>query len=128
MVRAQKKSSGKKHCGSKGIVHVNCTFNTTTVTVSEENGDVVSWSSTGKNGFKGSKKSTAHAAGITAKDACQNAYSKGMREVEIRIKGAGPGREMAMKSVALADLKVLLIQDVTPNAHNGGRPPKERRV
>lgn len=111
-----------------GVVHVYSTFNNTAVTVTDPAGNVIGWSSAGKVGFKGSRKSTAYAAQMAAQDACRQAMGHGLREVEVRVKGPGAGRESAVRACQAIGLEVSTIKDVTPVPHNGCRPPKQRRV
>jgi small subunit ribosomal protein S11 len=111
-----------------GIAYVHATFNNTKVTFTDLHGNVLCWSTGGKNGFKGSRKSTAYAAQVIAGDAAKKAQSLGMKEVEVRIKGPGAGRESAVRGIAAAGLEVTAIRDITPVPHNGCRPPKRRRV
>ena len=111
-----------------GVVHVYSTFNNTAVTVTDPAGNVIGWSSAGKVGFKGSRKSTAYAAQMAAQDACRQAMGHGLREVEVRVKGPGAGRESAVRACQAIGLEVTTIRDVTPVPHNGCRPPKQRRV
>ncbi len=111
-----------------GIVHIQSTFNNTIVTITDMSGGVVSWSSAGKMGFKGSKKSTPFAAQMAADESARVAVGMGMRKVEVRVKGPGSGREAAIRSLQAAGLDVSSINDVTPIPHNGCRPPKRRRV
>ena len=126
-----KKTRGKKREKkniSTGVVHIQATFNNTIVTITDPAGNVVSWSSAGMQGFKGSRKSTPFAAQITAEDAAKKAMGYGMRTVEVFVKGPGAGRESALRSLQSVGLNVLMIKDVTPVPHNGCRPPKRRRV
>ena len=111
-----------------GIAHIQSTFNNTIVTITDVAGNVIAWSSAGRRGFKGSRKSTPFAAQLAAEDAARKAMDHGMRTVSVYIKGPGGGREAAMRSLAQAGLNVSLIRDVTPVPHNGCRPPKQRRV
>lgn len=113
---------------SRGTVYVQATFNNTKVYICDTNGNVVSWASGGKMGFKGSKKSTAYAAQVVAVEAAKRAMTFGMREVEVQIKGPGAGRESAVRGLVAAGLEVTTLRDVTPVPHNGCRPPKRRRV
>lgn len=113
---------------SKGIVHVTATFNNTVVTVTDERGNALGWSSAGKMGFKGSRKSTAYAAQVVSQDACRQAMSHGLKEAVVRVKGPGAGRESAVRAVQGLGVDVTLIEDVTPIPHNGCRPKKARRV
>ena len=121
------RAKGSKNV-SKGIVHVVATFNNTIVSVSDERGNVIGWSSAGKMGFRGSRKGTAYAAQVVSQDACRQAMGHGLREVEVRLRGAGSGRESAVRSLNNVGYKILNITDVTPIPHNGCRPPKKRRV
>ena len=111
-----------------GVVHVKATFNNTIISVTDQQGNVLSWSSAGSKGFKGSRKSTPFAAQVAAGEACSKAMEHGVRQVSIMVNGPGAGRESAMRAVGAAGLKVTLIKDVTPIPHNGCRPPKRRRV
>ena len=114
---------------TRGLVHIQSTFNNTIVTVSDEAGNVLSWCSSGGKGFKGSRKSTPYAAQIVATEACMKAKEiYGLQSVGIRLKGPGSGRESALRAVNACDLKITSICDVTPIQHNGCRPPKRRRV
>jgi small subunit ribosomal protein S11 len=113
---------------SNGVVHIQSTFNNTIVTVTDSGGNVVSWSSAGVQGFKGSRKSTPFAATLAAEDAARKAMDHGMRTVEVYVKGPGPGRESALRALQAAGFNVVMIKDVTPIPHNGCRPPKRRRV
>ena len=111
-----------------GVVHIQSTFNNTIVTITDPAGNVVSWSSAGVQGFKGSRKSTPFAAQLTAEDAAKKAMEHGVRKVDVLVKGPGSGREAALRSLQATGLEVTLIRDVTPIPHNGCRPPKRRRV
>jgi small subunit ribosomal protein S11 len=113
---------------SNGVVHIQSTFNNTIVTVTDSVGNVVSWSSAGAQGFKGSRKSTPFAAQMAAQDAAKKAMENGMRTVEVYVKGPGPGRESALRALQTTGFNVVTIKDVTPIPHNGCRPPKRRRV
>ena len=121
------KAKGSKNI-SRGIVHVSSTFNNTVVSVTDERGNVIGWSSAGKMGFKGSRKSTAYAGQVVCQDACRQAMSHGLREAEVRVKGPGSGRESAVRAVQTLGIEITSIKDVTPIPHNGCRPPKARRV
>lgn len=121
------KAKGAKNVHS-GIVHVQASFNNTIVSITDLNGAVIGWSSAGKAGFRGSRKSTAYAAQMVAQDACRQAMGHGLKEVEVRIKGPGAGRESAVRALQAMGLDVSVIRDVTPVPHNGCRPPKQRRV
>ncbi len=111
-----------------GVVHIRASFNNTTVTITDVRGAVVSWSSAGRCGFKGSRRSTAYAATMVAQEAARQAVGHGMHEVEILVQGPGAGRESAIRAIQAAGLNITLIKDVTPMPHNGCRPPKRRRV
>ena len=117
----------KKNIAS-GVVHIQSTFNNTIVTITDPGGNVVSWSSAGVQGFKGSRKSTPFAAQLAAEDAAKKAMEHGMKTVEVYVKGPGPGRESALRALQAAGFNVTMIKDVTPIPHNGCRPPKRRRV
>lgn len=125
--RTHTKKKEKKNIPT-GVVHIQSTFNNTIVTITDPVGNVVSWSSAGVQGFKGSRKSTPFAAQQTSEDAAKKAMDHGMRSVEVYIKGPGAGRESALRALQAAGLTVLSIKDVTPVPHNGCRPPKRRRV
>ena len=111
-----------------GVAHIKATFNNTIVTITDKSGNAVSWSSAGKRGFKGSRKSTPFAAQLAAENAAKEAQEHGMRTVSVLVKGPGAGREAALRALAAAGLKVTTIRDVTPVPHNGCRAPKRRRV
>src|SRR5215216_4493743 len=121
------KAKGSKNVHS-GIAHVLATFNNTTVTITDVKGNVIGWSSAGKVGFKGSRKSTAYAAQMVAQDASRQAMGHGLKEVEVLVKGPGAGRESAVRALQAIGLELTVIRDVTPVPHNGCRPPKQRRV
>lgn len=112
----------------KGVVHIQSTFNNTIITISDASGNVVSWSSAGMQGFKGSRKSTPFAAQLAAEDAAKKAMEHGMKTVEVFVKGPGAGRESALRSLQAVGFNIIMIKDVTPIPHNGCRPPKRRRV
>ncbi len=112
----------------KGMVFIKATFNNTVVSITDGSGQVISWASAGRVGFKGSKKSTPFAAQLSAKAAAKEAMELGLRKVDVFVKGPGAGREAAIRSLAAAGLEVTSIRDVTPIPHNGCRPPKRRRV
>jgi small subunit ribosomal protein S11 len=118
----------KRVIEAEGIAHVNATFNNTTITITDSHGNAVAWGSSGKAGFKGSKKSTPFAATVAAEAAAREAMSLGVRRVHVRVQGPGSGRESAIQALAAAGLQVKSIRDVTPIPHNGCRPPKRRRV
>src|SRR5438477_8367828 len=111
-----------------GIVYIQSTFNNTIITITDVSGNVLSWSSAGARGFKGSRKSTPFAAQVAAGDAAAKAMEHGLKNVSVLVKGPGAGRESALRALAAAGLKVTLIRDITPIPHNGCRPPKRRRV
>jgi small subunit ribosomal protein S11 len=118
----------KKIVEAEGVVHVSATFNNTTITITDSRGNAISWGSSGKAGFKGSKKSTPFAATVASEQAAKEAYGLGVRRVHVRVQGPGSGRESAIQALAAAGLQVKSIRDVTPIPHNGCRPPKRRRV
>ena len=113
---------------ASGIAHVNSSFNNTTITITDAQGNTIAWSSAGTMGFKGSRKSTPYAAQMAAEQAAKRAQEHGMKKVDVFVKGPGSGRETAIRSLQAAGLEVGSIQDVTPMAHNGARPAKRRRV
>lgn len=125
--RLNRKKKVKKNI-QKGVAHIHATFNNTMVTITDEVGNAIAWSSAGVRGFKGSRKSTPFAAQQAAEDAARKAMEHGMRIVGVCVKGPGAGRESALRALQAAGLKVSLIKDVTPIPHNGCRPPKRRRV
>jgi small subunit ribosomal protein S11 len=122
------KTKKKDKVESNGVAHIKATFNNTIVTLSDQYGNVISWASAGKMGFKGSRKSTPFAAQLSAESAAKEALELGLRRVEVLIKGPGSGRESAVRSLQAAGLEITAIKDVTPIPHNGCRPPKRRRV
>lgn len=124
-IRAKRKE--KKNIPN-GVVHIQSTFNNTIVTITDSAGNVVAWSSSGVQGFKGSRKSTPFAAQLAAEDAAKKAMEHGMRTVDVYVKGPGAGRESALRSLQTAGFNVVMIKDVTPIPHNGCRPPKRRRI
>lgn len=121
------KAKGSKNV-TQGIAHVLATFNNTVVSITDQRGAVIGASSAGKVGFKGSRKSTAYAAQLVAQDAARQAMGHGLKEVEVRVKGPGAGRESAIRALQAIGLEITVIKDVTPVPHNGCRPPKARRV
>ena len=125
-----KKKVGKKvkKFVEQGVVHIQATFNNTVVTISDNQGNVVAWSTGGMKGFKGTRKGTPFAAQVAAEDAARKAAAIGMKSVSVFVKGPGPGREPAIRSLQAAGLRISLIRDVTPIPHNGCRPPGRRRV
>lgn len=124
---ARQKPKEKKNI-AQGVVHIQCTFNNTIVTITDVKGDTISWSSAGAIGFKGTKKGTPFAAQIASENAARKAMEHGLRRVEVYVKGPGSGRETAIRALQAVGLEVALIKDVTPIPHNGCRPPKRRRV
>ncbi len=112
---------------AKGVAHIHSTFNNTIVTITDEGGNAISWSSAGALGYKGSRKSTPFAAQMAGEAAAKAAYDHGMRTVDVNVKGPGPGREAAVRSLQTAGLEITSISDVTPIPHNGCRPPKKPR-
>ncbi len=122
------KKKKKVHVDANGRAYVKATFNNTIITLTDTYGNVISWSTSGKNGFKGSRKSTPFAAQVAAEAAAKEAYDLGLRKVEVFIKGPGGGREAAVRSLQTAGLEISMIRDITPVPHNGCRPPKRRRV
>ena len=118
----------KRVVDAEAVAHVNATFNNTTVTITDSRGNAIAWGSSGKAGFKGSKKSTPFAATVASEQCAKEALSAGVRRVHVRVQGPGSGRESAIQALASAGLQVKSIKDVTPIPHNGCRPPKRRRV
>ena len=123
----KKKNKERKNISS-GIAFVNSTFNNTIISIADEHGNVVSWSSAGSKGFKGSRKSTPYAAQVAADDAGSKAYEMGLRTLSVQVKGPGSGRETALRALQSRGFKIVSIKDTTPLPHNGTRPPKKRRV
>ena len=130
MAKAQTRTKKKKEKKNipVGVAHIKATFNNTLVTITDPAGNVISWSSAGVQGFKGSRKGTPFAAQLAAQDAARKAMDNGMRNVDVFVKGPGAGREAALRALQAAGLSVNLIRDVSPIPHNGCRPPKRRRV
>ena len=135
MAKAPAKTGKKKSFKKKekrvvhsGVVHVQATFNNTIVSITDMSGNVIGWSSAGKCGFRGSKKSTAYVAQVVAQDASRQAMGHGLKEVSVKVKGPGTGRESAIRALQAIGLEVTSITDVTPVPHNGCRPRKQRRV
>ena len=126
MAYKQRKRKVKKNV-PEGIAHIHATFNNTIITLSDKEGNAVAWASAGAIGFKGSKKSTPFAAGLASEAAGKKAFDAGMRKVDVYVKGLGPGRETAIRSLQTAGLEITSISDVTPIPHNGCRPPKRPR-
>ena len=118
----------KKVVESEGVAHISATFNNTLITITDSHGNALVWGTSGKAGFKGSKKSTPFAATVAAEQAGREAVNMGLRRVHVRVQGPGSGRESAIQALASVGLKVVSIRDVTPIPHNGCRPPKKRRV
>ncbi len=128
MAKTVKKVKKRTHVDSNGVAHIKATFNNVIVTITDIYGNTISWSSAGKNGFKGSRKNTPFAAQVSAEAAAKEAYDLGMRKIEVFVKGPGSGREAAIRALHTAGLTISSIKDVTPIPHNGCRPPKKRRV
>ena len=126
---AQAKKKKEKRIVEQGRVYIKATFNNTIVTITDNQGNVVGWSSTGAHGFKGSRKSTPFAARVAADDALRKAVDIGMKSVDVFVKGPGSGRESALRAIsAIEDMRITSINDITPVPHNGCRPPKQRRI
>ena len=128
MAKAVKTKKKVKKNITSGIAHVNSSFNNTLITITDEQGNAVSWSTAGTMGFKGSRKSTPYAAQIAAEDAGRKAQEHGMKELDVRVRGPGSGRESALRALSSIGFTIKSIQDITPIPHNGCRPPKRRRV
>lgn len=128
MAKAVKRQKKKVHVDAVGVAHIKASFNNVIVTVTDIYGNTISWSSAGKNGFKGSRKNTPYASQTTAEAAAKEAYDLGLRKVDVFIKGPGSGREAAIRALNTAGLQIMSIKDITPIPHNGCRPPKRRRV
>jgi small subunit ribosomal protein S11 len=122
-----KKGKEKKNVAN-GVAHIHASFNNTIVTITDTSGNVITWSSSGSKGFKGSRKSTPFASQLAAEAAAKKAMEHGMRQVEVYVKGPGTGRESAIRAIQATGLEIVVIKDVTPIPHNGCRPPKRRRV
>ena len=131
---ASRKSSGRRTTKKVaknipyGQAHIHATFNNTIVSMTDQLGNVIAWASAGTSGFKGSRKSTPYAARVAAQTAAEVAQNQGMQEVDVYVKGPGPGRESSIRAILASNIKVRSITDVTPIPHNGVRPPKKRRV
>ena len=123
----KKKSKVKKKLSS-GVAHIVSSFNNTIITITDEKGNALAWSSSGHKGFKGSRKSTPYAAQVAADDAGSKAYDMGLRTLSVQVKGPGSGRETALRALQSRGFKIVSIKDTTPLPHNGTRPPKKRRV
>ena len=128
MAKSRKAKKRKVKVESKGYAYIQASFNNIIITLTNKQGQVISWSSAGKSGFRGSKKNTPYAAQIAASDAAVKAHEAGLRSVEVFVKGPGSGRESAIRAIDNKGIKVTIIRDVTPIPHNGCRPPKRRRV
>lgn len=131
MARQSGKKSGpkkQKRNVPSGVAHIQSTFNNTIVTITDLNGEAISWASAGSSGFKGAKKGTPYAAQTASDNAARRAMDQGMRQIEVMVSGPGAGRETAIRALQAAGLEITLIRDVTPIPHNGCRPPKRRRV
>jgi small subunit ribosomal protein S11 len=124
----RKRGKKKEKVEANGVAHVKATFNNTIISLADEYGNVISWASAGRTGFKGSRKSTPFAAQLAAEAAAKEAIELGLRKVEVLLKGPGSGREAAVRSLQATGLEITAIKDVTPIPHNGCRPPKRRRV
>jgi small subunit ribosomal protein S11 len=124
----KKPKKRERKVGTNGVAHVQASFNNTIITITDMDGAVVTWASSGKVGFKGSRKSTPFAAQVAAEASAREALNQGMKRVEVWVKGPGAGREAAIRSLQAAGLEISAIKDVTPIPHNGCRPPKRRRV
>ena len=128
MAEVKKAKKRDRKVGSNGVAHVQASFNNTIITITDTDGNVISWASAGKAGFKGSRKSTPFAAQVAAEATAREAINMGLKRVEVWVKGPGSGREAAIRSLQVAGLEISAIKDVTPIPHNGCRPPKRRRV
>jgi small subunit ribosomal protein S11 len=128
LAKVTRKSKKKIHVDAVGVAHIKATFNNVIVTITDVYGNTISWSSAGKNGFKGSRKNTPYAAQTTSEVAAKEAYDLGLKRVDVFIKGPGSGRDAAIRALNTAGLHIMSIKDITPIPHNGCRPPKRRRV
>ena len=128
MARKTRQRKKEKRFIQKGKAYISATFNNTIITIADETGNTISWSSAGSKGFKGSRKSTPYAAQVAADDAGAKAYEMGLRTLTVQVKGPGSGRETALRSLQSRGFKIISIKDTTPMPHNGTRPPKKRRV
>ncbi len=128
MTKTYKKAKKKVQVDTNGVAHIKATFNNVIVTLTDVHGNTIAWASSGRMGFKGSKKNTPFAAQQTAETAAKEAYALGLRKVEVLIKGVGAGRDAAVRALNTAGLEITAIKDITPLPHNGCRPPKRRRV
>ena len=128
MATQQRKKKNKVVPSDEGVAHIKATFNNTNITLTDLNGNVITWCTAGSLGFKGSRKSTPFAAGQAAEKAAREAIDLGLKSVRVEVKGPGSGRESAIRSLGVAGLQITAIKDITPIPHNGCRPPKRRRV
>ena len=128
MAKVTRKTKKKVHVDAVGIAHIKASFNNVLVTITDVYGNTISWSSAGKNGFKGSRKNTPFAAQVTSEAAAREAYDLGLKRVDVFVKGPGSGRDAAIRALNTAGLHIMSIKDITPIPHNGCRPPKRRRV
>ena len=128
MATQQRKKKNKVVTSDEGVAHIKATFNNTNITLTDLNGNVITWCTAGSLGFKGSRKSTPFAAGQAAEKAAREAIDLGLNSVRVEVKGRGSGRESAIRSLGVAGLQITAIKDITPIPHNGCRPPKRRRV
>lgn len=128
MAKVTRKSKKKVHVDAVGIAHIKASFNNVLVTITDVYGNTISWSSAGKNGFKGSRKNTPFAAQVTSEAAAKEAFDLGLKRVDVFVKGPGSGRDAAIRALNTAGLHIMSIKDITPIPHNGCRPPKRRRV
>ena len=131
MAKQKKKTTKKKKSGrvvTSGVAHIQATFNNTIISITDRQGNVISWATAGRAGFKGSRKSTAFAAQVVAERAANEAKSQGLKEIEVWVKGPGSGRDSAIRALQALGLTITVIRDVTPVPHNGCRPPKRRRI
>ncbi len=128
MADVKKSKKRDRKVGTNGVAHLRASFNNTIITITDTDGNVISWASAGKVGFKGSRKSTPFAAQVAAENSAREAVNMGLKRVEVWVKGPGAGREAAIRSLQAAGLEISAIKDVTPIPHNGCRPPKRRRV
>ncbi|MBF89364.1 MAG: 30S ribosomal protein S11 [Candidatus Marinimicrobia bacterium] len=128
MATQQRKKKNKVVTSDEGVAHIKATFNNTNITLTDLNGNVITWCTAGSLGFKGSRKSTPFAAGQAAEKAAREAIDLGLKSVRVEVKGPGSGRESAIRSLGVAGLQITAIKDITPIPHNGCRPPKRRRV
>lgn len=128
MAKVTRKTKKKVHVDAVGIAHIKASFNNVLVTITDVYGNTISWSSAGKNGFRGSRKNTPYAAQVTSEAAAKEAHDLGLKRVDVYVKGPGSGRDAAIRALNTAGLHIMSIRDITPIPHNGCRPPKRRRV